>query len=380
MPLPVAESEVPASARRPRRRFRGALLWALACAACTGVVWALAVVIGSVALGVALLPTVWLLEVAETAHLYLALGAGNGLFAGAVVAIVRRRERYAAALVAGGALFGALAGVSVVLAVVATEGQFDPLLSSSLALAGVGFLAGLTGRFFTAEAGAARWMFAGAACAAGMWLLGLGTGWLLLDALPSDVEALRVGRSFPLVASLAMAAAGAVSGLLVGAFGPRSGRSCRSALLGVVVGALGGGLSVPVMLWCAPWLRPAASSSLLWTVVGALAGLTAYGFRSAPTTSTTEGVEEEEYAVPRTRIEWLLRETRCRVLNRSTRRVLPVLVVSASALVGAVVIAPSEVWVALVAVGALGFAVALVLYRQEERLRVMERRFGERRD
>jgi hypothetical protein len=44
------------------------------------------------------------------------------------------------------------------------------------------------------------------------------------------------------------------------------------------------------------------------------------------------------------------------------------------ALVGAVLLAPADVALALLAVGVLGLCVAFVLYRQEERLESLERR------
>ncbi len=48
---------------------------------------------------------------------------------------------------------------------------------------------------------------------------------------------------------------------------------------------------------------------------------------------------------------------------------------SAGASAGAAAFAPSDVALALSAVGALGLSVALVLYRQENRLDALERRF-----
>jgi hypothetical protein len=55
--------------------------------------------------------------------------------------------------------------------------------------------------------------------------------------------------------------------------------------------------------------------------------------------------------------------------------VLPVLVASVGALLGAALVAPSDVWLALFAVGVLGLSVALVQYRQQQRLRALERPF-----
>jgi hypothetical protein len=74
------------------------------------------------------------------------LGAGYGLFAGAVVGAfhIRARQRFLL-LASGGGLFGILAGGLSVMAVVLTRDSVHPLISSSLALAVVGFCAGLCG-------------------------------------------------------------------------------------------------------------------------------------------------------------------------------------------------------------------------------------------
>ena len=80
-------------------------------------------------------------------------------------------------------------------------------------------------------------------------------------------------------------------------------------------------------------------------------------------------------------MEWVLgRGARKRhLLNWPLLRVLPVLAVSAGALVAAAATAPSQVALALLAVGLLGLTIAPVLHNQEKRLRALERRTFHRR-
>lgn len=384
-----------APARETRRGSLGAALWALAVGTCTGAAWALAVVFVSLVLDVN-----FRFRNSESLHLVLfgcALGAVDGALTGFVLGLVRGNIGARAFC---GALFGALGGGACVLAVVATDAHLHPLLSSALAWVAVGALAGLCGHNFAPqsrdepfgsadpETGLLLWASVGAACAAGTWLLGFGFGCWLLRV--SSLDIVRLGTEailWQVIAALVMALGGAVSGFLVGGVVGLTRRSRWPALAVVVIavlGALGGGLCVPVMIACAPRLNPLAGSALLWALVGALAGATGYAFRPRPIRPDSLDEDEEEPAVPAPRIEWLLRETKRRLLKRvltpALVRVLPVLTVSAGAFVGAALVAPSDVWLALAAVGALGAAVALVLYRQEQRLSALERRFTGRRE
>lgn len=80
-------------------------------------------------------------------------------------------------------------------------------------------------------------------------------------------------------------------------------------------------------------------------------------------------------------MEWLLGEPERKWrINRSLLRVLPVLLVTAWALVGTALLAWDDVAIALLAVGVLGLAIAFVLYRQEERLEALEQRLRDRRE
>ena len=122
-------------------------------------------------------------------------------------------------------------------------------------------------------------------------------------------------------------------------------------------------------------LHPLLSSSLAMAVAGFFAGLCGYLLSRRPTEPDEPPDEEEEAEPPAVKIEWLLREPKRKWrIDPAFVRVLPVLAVSVGALLGAARLAPSEVALALLAVGLLGLAVAWVLYRQERRLDALERR------
>jgi hypothetical protein len=86
------------------------------------------------------------------------------------------------ALGVGGGITGAVAGGLTPLAVLASDGVFSPLVSSSIAWAVAGLLAGLLGygsgrsravpRGEWQIVGAMRWGLAGAGCAAAAWAVG----------------------------------------------------------------------------------------------------------------------------------------------------------------------------------------------------------------
>jgi hypothetical protein len=136
---------------------------------------------------------------------------------------------------------------------------------------------------------AVRWALAGALCAGGAWFCAAFAGLSLLDAYP-----IRFGPNhIPLAhTSLAMAVCGALSGLLAGiAIDLRPSRTSRVPLrtLGVIVLLAGtaSGLTIPTLFVCSKSLHPLVSSTLLWVIAGALAGLCGYAqceqeTRSAP--------------------------------------------------------------------------------------------------
>jgi hypothetical protein len=227
--------------------------------------------------------------------------------------------------------------------------------------------------------GAALWALAGAVCTSGAWALALvvahsliGVTFFSSDLVPRAVEVALFG-----------AALGAVYGFGAGAAvacgGWRNGRRGGTLVAGgTLFGALGGGTSVLAVAATSAHVHPLVSSSLAWAVVGMLAGWSGYHWSRWLALSAEEA--EEKDAIPPKRIEWVLRERTRRGPSRSLLRVLPVLVVSVAALLGAAFVAPSDAWLALVAVGVLGLSVALVQYRQEERLRALERSFRGGRD
>jgi hypothetical protein len=226
---------------------------------------------------------------------------------------------------------------------------------------------------------AALWALAGAVCAGGVWPLAV------VVVYPLFGVSFQLSNSDVFTNVLLGAALGGLYGILAGAVvvGFRRANE-RLALVagGGFFGALGCVLAVLAVAATAPEMHPLVSSSLAWAVVGALACATGYvcARRIVETEPIADLEDEDEDTVPPKRIEWLLREVKRRVLNRSMRAVLPVLIASVGALVAAALVAPSEVWLALFAVGVLGLAVALVLYRQEERLRALERRLPGARD
>jgi len=84
---------------------------------------------------------------------------------------------------------------------------------------------------------------------------------------------------------------------------------------------------------------------------------------------------DEDSDQPQPRVMWVLRESGRSLREWPLYRVLPVLAVSAFSLVGAAILAPSSIALALLAIGLLGLSVAAVLHGQEKRLRRLERRF-----
>jgi hypothetical protein len=378
---------------------RGAALWALAAATCTGGSWALALVTAHFLAGIAFSPRTLAQPVTELALNSAVLGAVYGFVVTTAVALIRRHGQMGV-FVAGGVLVGALGGGLSVLVAITIE-SLHPLVSSALALAAVGFLAGCGGYVLslhqngkTSESASAdeeqsrevptfsvvTWVLGGAVCAASAWALGMVVGGLLMDSSPSNPKALgiewsRLTLEVTAVVALCGATLGGSVGVLAGLLRKRhrGARAVALGAIGVSLGTVGGAVSIPIVLACGESVHPLVSSSLAWAVVGGLAGLAGYGCSRRLTKPAQVDEAEEADARPRKRIEWLLREVKWPFRDRPLVRVLPVLVASGAALLGAALVAPSSVSAALLAVGVLGLMVALVLYRQEERLRALER-------
>lgn len=234
--------------------------------------------------------------------------------------------------------------------------------------------------------GAGWWALAGAVCTSGLWALALAGGLALVESSlhPSDAAPVPV-------VSLVLGWVGALIGLLAGALvglswggHQRFTFAALLGLLGVLTGVIGGGLSAPLVAYFGDALHPVASSALAWALAGAVVGLIGCNWarwaRLPAPADEQPGGDEPAPAPPR--VEWLLQQQERRIRDWPLFRILPVLTVSACALVGAVVFAATEKALALAAVGALGLAVALVLQVQEyrvrnldARLRTLERRF-----
>jgi hypothetical protein len=146
---------------------------------------------------------------------------------------------------------------------------------------------------------------------------------------------------------------------------------------GALVGALGGVLSQLPGVTAVGGLPLAVTSSLAWVIAGMLAGLVGYGWsRWGAEAPEPEDEDGEPVQPPSAGETWVPPEPARRVRPGPVIiRLLPIVAVSAASLVGAAILAPATVALALLAVGCLGFFVALVLGNQERRLRDLERRF-----
>ena len=125
-----------------------ALGWALAAGFGTALAWAATWLMVPTVFDLTE-PFAWL--TLDNLPMFGAMAAGYGCVSGALVGLCRRsgkRGETALILGIGGAVFGALMGSSVPLALTATQGYVSPLLASSFVVAVVGFLAGLCGHGF----------------------------------------------------------------------------------------------------------------------------------------------------------------------------------------------------------------------------------------
>lgn len=222
---------------------------------------------------------------------------------------------------------------------------------------------------------AARWGLAGAASAAGSWALALAlaTAYMRIVPHPDDVKRPLEYWFVTFVTALAGAVCGGLVGVLAGAIRRRLWALAFLAPAGALLGAVGGGLSLPVMVACAPHLHPLLSSSLLWAALGSLVGVGA-SYLPRPRTAPADPNADPEEEPPAPRVEWSVRAPKRPWCDPALVRVLPVPLVSFAALLGAVLVESADLRFALLAVGALGLSVALVLYNQECRLQQLERR------
>jgi hypothetical protein len=119
------------------------------------------------------------------------------------------------------------------------------------------------------------WGLACAACAGGVSLdVFLMTGGRI--ELPNAALKYRL-PDIAVAIALAGAFGGVLGAALVGLMYPPAHRTPRLlARIGVLTGTFGGALTVPAIILCRDWISPLASSTLLWCLVGFVAGLRAH--------------------------------------------------------------------------------------------------------
>ncbi len=231
---------------------------------------------------------------------------------------------------------------------------------------------------------AVGWALAAAVCFGGVWAVAVVVARTFAGVdFPTAIrggDATEFAFYFVVLGSVG----GLLAGVLVGCCqsGERFSNALTLGIGGALFSAIAAGSSIFAIAAAGNQLHPFVSSSLSMAFTGLLAGLSGYGWSrlTAPPVETDE-YDEDTDTPPGAKVEWLLRapKTKRLRLSRATLRVLPVLVATAGAFAGAVVLAPAEVAFALLAVGLLGLSVGWVLYRQEQRLEALERRFNHRR-
>jgi hypothetical protein len=388
MSLPATEPDSPATARGTDRDFLLALGWATAGAVCAGGAWVVGVILARFILDLHNLTATFSRLAADGVPLLIGAGAISGLLAGVIAGLIRRTADHVThtmQLALVGILTGSIgSGLSVATALVCDR-WVHPLVSSSFVWAFVGLHVGLCGYVSTTTPrfrlhAAVLWAFTGAACAGGIW-----AGVLLAARTLFDTSVVPNSPSDTVVGTIILAVLGAAYGLPTGVvmgFLRGGSRRIESALAlgfgGLLFGALGGGLSILVVMVGGSRVNPIVSSALVWSGIGFLMGLWSYLW-SQWTAAPSEPTDEEDDS-PQQKIEWVLRERKQRWRDVPLVRVLPVLLVSLASLIGAAIFAASELSMGLLAVGALGFAAAFVLYNQERRLRALEQRFRQKRE
>jgi hypothetical protein len=225
---------------------------------------------------------------------------------------------------------------------------------------------------------AAAWSLAGAACAGGAWAGTLVlTRALFNQHLGRELESDLATSSFTF--GLICAWYGVVVGILAGIVMGRHDRAKRISLLalgGFLTGAVGGGLTPRAVHMGTGVMSPLASSSLVWALAGALAGLVARAVSGR--VKRPPGPEDEE-PVEAAHPVATTRRPRARRLRTSLWALVghsPLLAASAAALVAAAVVAPSESAVTPLVVGVMGASTASSLINLDRRLRAQERRTG----
>lgn len=224
------------------------------------------------------------------------------------------------------------------------------------------------------------WGAAAAALAGGAWVVGVVAvfGWLKFAPAPNPADLSGRVVEIALLLGGGLAFAGAVVGAAVGFARGRGCRGATAAILatgGALFGAIGGSGCAMVADLLGPATPPLLSSAFVWALAGFLFGFAAFQWSSW---LAARREENEDAAPNRRRVEWMLRDRR-RVRFAAVVRVLPVLAVS-GVVVGLSLTLGPNLRPALVAVGALGLSVALVMYKQECRLEQLERQQRDRKE
>jgi hypothetical protein len=182
-------------------------------------------------------------------------------------------------------------------------------------------------------------------------------------------------------AAMLWAVVGGLCGFLVGAISSiilgRADRSSTAVILGAIAGlcgAIGGGLTPLAVAAADGVLPPVVSSAIARGIAGSAAGVFGYGWSWWTIEKVDEeGNEELQQPEPKA-TTWTPSEPRRKRNLGPILRLLPILAVSAFSLVAAFVTAPSQVALALLAIGLLGLSAAGALLSQECRIRELERR------
>jgi hypothetical protein len=388
MSLSATEPEAPAVATK-LGRLLAAVGWALAGAVCAGGWWAVGLVTIRDQITFWISPGLrehW----GEAVAALVGGGAFAGLMTGILVGRIRKgphRDERVRTLALLGALVGAVGGGLSVVTALGCEPWLHPLASSSLLWALVGLFAGLAGYGLSrpppaADAFAARpkpstriaigWALAAALCSGGIWA----AVWITVRVLVNAVFLLG-DLTYALEFAASSAGAGMLVGALAGAF-RRSGERASGVLVlgagGALFGTMISGASVLTATAMGQEMPSLVSSSLAVAAVGFLAGLGGYAWSRRPIPNPEPSFEEDEdSAASQPKVEWVLHEPKRPWRDPALVRITPVFAVAVASLFGAGLLAPSEAALALLVVGLLGLAVALVLYRQELRLEELER-------
>lgn len=380
----------------------GLAVWPLACAACAGLFWS-----AGWSLGHLLFPDSATFPVEFTVAEAAALGGGYGFLVGAAIAVLPRRR--AATVLTWGAWSGFSAAVGGALSVVAISlghGVLPPEVASALGFSVAGILLGIGGCVWHVREtgaggitprpraappwtvlGATGWALAGAALAAGSWVLGLALGRLTMGVDFADNSwyaaetawAVTAGGGFGLLVG---ASAGACLGTRGRGFSNRLEASLFCGAVAAIATALGG-LSVSAVVNWLVALPPVLSSALGFSAAGLLLGLGGYAWSRANVAATEaeDILDEEAIQTPGAGKAAIGTRRVAAGFARPGLRFLPALLVSVAALVAAALVDSRGAAVALLAVGLLGLSVVPVLWNQERRLRELERRFhGESRE